>query len=85
MTEIIWYENISGFLTQDNYFKILPIREMTLQEKLNAILRFFIYLGLLLALIKSNYKYFAFIQLLLTKLYDGIKRPIFISSVMISL
>ena len=60
MTEIIWYENISGFLTQDNYFKILPIREMTLQEKLNAILRFFIYLGLLLALIKSNYKYLLF-------------------------
>jgi hypothetical protein len=30
---------------------------MTLQEKLNALLRFFIYLGILLALIKSNYKY----------------------------
>lgn len=57
MSETIWYENIKGLFTETNYYKIIPIREMTLQEKLNAILRFFIYLGVLLALIKSNYKY----------------------------
>ena len=57
MTETIWYENINGLFTETNYYKIIPIREMTLQEKLNALLRFFVYLGILLALIKSNYKY----------------------------
>jgi hypothetical protein len=57
MTETIWYENINGLFTETNYYKIIPVREMTLQEKLNALLRFFVYLGILLALIKSNYKY----------------------------
>lgn len=57
MSEKIWYENISGLFTDVNYYKIIPIRDMSLQEKLNAILRFFIYLGVILALIKDNYKY----------------------------
>ena len=57
MTENIWYENISELFTEMNYYKIIPLHEMTMQEKLNAIVRFFIYLGILLALIKSNYKY----------------------------
>ena len=57
MSETIWYENSNGLFTETNYFKIIPIREMSLQEKLNAILRFFIYSGVLLALVKNNYKY----------------------------
>jgi len=57
MSENIWYENMYGLFTENNYYKILPTRDMTLQQKLNSILRFFIYLGILLALIKTNYRY----------------------------
>jgi len=57
MSESIWYENIYNLFSPTNYFKILPIREMTLQEKLNSLVRFFVYLGIILALINRNYKY----------------------------
>jgi hypothetical protein len=57
MSESIWYENIYDLFSPTNYYKILPTREMTLQEKLNALVRFFVYLGVILALILSNYKY----------------------------
>lgn len=57
MNESIWYENIYDLFNPTNYYKIIPIREMNLQEKLNALVRFFVYLGILLALINSNYKY----------------------------
>jgi hypothetical protein len=60
MTEKIWYEDIQGFITQDNYFTILPMANMTFEEKANALVRFFIYLGLILALIKASYKYLFF-------------------------
>lgn len=59
-TERIWYENLQGFVTNENYYVILPSQYMTLEEKLNALLRFFIYLGVVLAVLKSNYKYLFF-------------------------
>lgn len=58
--EQIWYNDIGHFLTYDNYYVILPLQQMTLEEKINAILRFFIYLGIFLSLIKSDYKYLFF-------------------------
>ena len=58
--EKIWYEDLVGFLSNNNYYRIIPIQTMTLEEKLNALVRFFIYLGLVLALIRSNYKYLFF-------------------------
>jgi hypothetical protein len=60
MSEKIWYEDLQGFMTLDNYYVILPMSNMTFEEKLNSLVRFFIYLGLLLALIKANYKYLFF-------------------------
>jgi hypothetical protein len=53
----IWYDNISGMFTYSNYYLILPMENMTIQEKLNAIVRFFLYLGVLLALIRADYRY----------------------------
>lgn len=60
MYEKIWYMDLSDFITYDNYYAILPLEQMTLEEKLNAIVRFFIYLGILLALIKNDYRYLFF-------------------------
>ena len=59
-TERIWYENLQGFITNDNYYVILPTQYMTIEEKLNALVRFFVYLGVLLAILKQNYKYLFF-------------------------
>jgi hypothetical protein len=56
----IWYNNIQEFITTKNYFVILPIGEMSLEDKLNAIVRFFIYLGILLSLIRGDYRYLFF-------------------------
>lgn len=60
MSERIWYEDLSGFITNDTYFRIVPVQSMTIEEKLNALVRFFIYVGLLLALLKSEYKFLFF-------------------------
>ncbi len=56
MTQI-WYEDITNFIKYDNYYQIFPLKEMTLEEKLNALLRLFIYVGIILALIKLDYRY----------------------------
>jgi hypothetical protein len=57
MSERIWYDDIQNFITIENYFVILPMVNMTFEEKLNAVVRFFMYLGIILALIKAQYKY----------------------------
>jgi hypothetical protein len=60
MYQKIWYENIQDFITSKNYFIIIPLSQMSLEDKLNAILRFFLYFGIVLALFKNNYKYLLF-------------------------
>lgn len=55
--ERIWYEDMQGFLTMNNYFVFLPTQGMTLEEKLNALVRFFLYLGVLLALVRADTRY----------------------------
>lgn len=59
-SEKIWYEDLAGFMSFDRYYVILPIQNMTLEEKLNAIVRFFTYLGILMALLKGSAKYLFF-------------------------
>lgn len=58
--EKIWYEDVLGFFNNENYYRVIPMQTMTMEEKLNALVRFFIYLGLILALLRSNYKYLFF-------------------------
>lgn len=58
--EKIWYEDLKGSFTSSNYFIVIPSKNMTLEEKINAIVRFFIYFGIVLALVSSNYKYLFF-------------------------
>lgn len=59
----IWYENINKFITSENYFEILPSSNMSLETKINSLLRLFIYISILLSLIKIDYK-FLFIGIL---------------------
>jgi hypothetical protein len=59
-SERIWYEDLGGFITNQNYFHILPVQAMTMEEKLNALLRFFLFLGVLLALLRARSTYLFF-------------------------
>lgn len=58
--EAIWYEDLFHWFTAENYYVILPMDNMSTAEKLNALTRFFVYLGVILALITLNYKYVFF-------------------------
>lgn len=60
MSEKIWYEDVLGFMKLNNYYVILPMQSMTLEEKLNSIVRFFLYLGVFLALVKNDTRYLFF-------------------------
>jgi len=53
----IWYKNISGFINANNYYEIIPSSSMSLEGKINALVRLFIYIGIILALIKVDYTY----------------------------
>ena len=60
MPEKIWYDDPSEFIGYENYFIVLPMQTMTIEEKINALVRFFLYLGVVLALIKTDYRYIFF-------------------------
>lgn len=60
MSEQIWYEDPGSFITYSNYLSILPTQDMTTEEKINAIVRFFMYLGIALSLIRADYRYLFF-------------------------
>ena len=58
MTTKIWYEDINSFINE--YYAVIPNGRMTIEEKLNTLLRAFLYLGIILALIKTDYRYLFF-------------------------
>lgn len=55
--EKIWFEDVRNFITADNYLIILPQSHMTKEEKLNSIMRFFLYFGCILAIIRGDSRY----------------------------
>lgn len=58
--ELIWYKDITHFINPVNAFSILPLQSFTLEQKLNAVTRFFIYLGILLTIIQKDARYLMF-------------------------
>lgn len=53
----IWYEDPIGFMsTLEDWYTFIPLPNMTLAEKLNAILRFAIYYSILLLVFKGSTK-----------------------------
>jgi len=58
--EKIWYEDLGAWFGPNNFHVILPMADMTTAEKLNALTRFFVYLGVILALLTLNYRYLFF-------------------------
>jgi hypothetical protein len=52
-----WGNNINVLFTKETIFNFLPNNANTYAENLNAIVRFFIYLGIILSLLKSDTNY----------------------------
>jgi len=55
MSEPFWYDNL--YILFQHVQDFFPSAEMTLVEKLNAIMRFAIYIGIILTLLTGNYLY----------------------------
>jgi hypothetical protein len=53
--EQIWFRDPAGFIGSDNFTAFFPTREMTYAQQLNAITRFALYLGTLLALVRRSW------------------------------
>lgn len=54
MSEKIWYDDIGEFLSSDKIFEVFPLQTMTLEEKINSMIRFFIYTGIILSLVRIS-------------------------------
>ena len=79
MDEKIWYEDLKGFITQDNFLKFFPSPNMAYYEMINSIIRFTLYLVIVLLLFKNNYRvlYILVIVLLVTygmSLVDNVEK-----------
>lgn len=59
-TDKIWYDDLRGAFSEDSYHVVVPLEGMTFEQKLNATVRFFLYLGVLLAILKSDARYLFF-------------------------
>lgn len=79
MTEKLWYNDLKGFITQDNFLNFFPTPNMAYHEQINSIIRFTLYLVIILLLFKNNYRvlYILVIVLLLTygmSLIDNVEK-----------
>lgn len=69
MSEKIWYEDPIHFFSGDSLINIFPLQSMSFEGKINATVRFFIYLGIVLALLMQDYRYLFFGLVALTVSY----------------
>jgi hypothetical protein len=58
-----WYDDITILVKKDKLLNFIPNKNATLNENLNSIVRFIIYLSLLLVLSTKNYNYIILIVL----------------------
>lgn len=56
--EHIWFKDIRGFMTENNFLTFFPASDMSFSEQLNAIMRFAIYLSIVVYIIKHDTKIF---------------------------
>lgn len=73
----IWYKDLLDFLRLDELPKFIPTTDMKYEEQLNAVLRFAIYLSLVLFLVKRDVRVWyitIFIALLTIGMYEFYSR-----------
>jgi hypothetical protein len=56
--EKIWFEDLQNFITKDNFLKFFPTSNMSYVEQINSLVRFTVYLTIILILFRNNYKLF---------------------------
>lgn len=52
--EQIWFQDPRGFINESNYFTFFPSSTMTFAEQLNAIMRFSVYVSVVILIIKRD-------------------------------
>tara|TARA_B110000259_G_C14026919_1_gene405057 strand:+ start:946 stop:1575 length:630 start_codon:yes stop_codon:yes gene_type:complete len=70
MSEKIWFKDLSGLITKNNFLEFFPTSDMTYIEQINSIVRFSVYLTLILVLFKNNYKVFYVLVIILLITYS---------------
>ena len=53
----IWFEDANNLFNKNNFFDIIPLVDMTFEEKINSITRFSIYLSIILIIFTGNLNY----------------------------
>lgn len=78
--EQIWYNNFEELINRDNISKIIPNNNFTIEENLNALVRFSVLLSILLCLFTNsiNYIVVVLVTLLLTIIIYTYKEDIII-------
>ena len=56
MSTPFWFNDISILFNKNYLLEIIPLKSYDFNRKLNAILRFTIYYGILLYILKSNFR-----------------------------
>ena len=57
MISNIWIKDLSVLINKDKILEFVPTEKMTYEEKINSIVRFSLYLSILLSLLKGDLKY----------------------------
>jgi hypothetical protein len=55
--EKIWYKEPLNLFNKDNFLRFFPTADMSLTQQLNALVRFSIYLAIILFLVKNDYRF----------------------------
>ena len=57
---MIWYNDFVGFVNPNKWSQIIPLQQYTFEDKLNALFRLSIYIGILLTMAKSDSRFLLF-------------------------
>ena len=64
MGDIFWYNNIKILIEKDKIHEFFPTIEMSIERKLNSLVRLSLYLSFLLSLLTNNINYiFVFLSM----------------------
>ena len=57
MESVFWYDDINIIFNKDKLLEFIPLNDLTLEEKLNSLVRFSLYFSILMTIIKKDYRY----------------------------
>lgn len=57
MSDIFWFDNIKILIDKKEVYNFLPTVDMSLNEKLNSIVRLSLYLAVILSVLTNNINY----------------------------